>query len=77
MDTTPMPRAPDRKDFRLRGDADTLMTPDEHRAAAALLRDEALVHGDGAAAVLATIHSVLAEALQLRIDEQCPPVAPQ
>jgi hypothetical protein len=26
--------------------------------------------------VLAALHNVLAEAIQLRIDEQCPPTAP-
>jgi hypothetical protein len=68
-----MPRA---KSFRLSGDGDFLMTPDEHRAAASLLREAAAECGDGEAAVLAVLHNVLAEALQLRIDEQCPPTAP-
>ena len=53
------------------------MTPDEHRAAASLLREAAAERGDGEAAVLAVLHNVLAEAIQLRIDEQCPPTAPQ
>ena len=71
-----MPRAPSFESFRLGGDGGSLMTPDEHRAAAALLRDEAAECRDGEAAVLAVLHNVLAEALQLRIDEQCPPTAP-
>jgi hypothetical protein len=71
-----MSRARNLDAFRLGGDAGSLMTPDEHRAAAALLRDEASEHGCGRAAVLAALHNVLAEALQLRIDEQCPPTAP-
>jgi hypothetical protein len=53
--------------FLLGGERGCLMAPDEHRAAAALLR------ADGEAAVLAALHSVLAEALQLRVDEQCRP----
>jgi hypothetical protein len=63
--------------FRLNGDGNFLMTPDEHRAAAVLLGDEAAECGDSQAAVLAVLHNVLAEAMQLRIDEQCPPTAPQ
>jgi hypothetical protein len=69
-----MPRAPNFEAFRL--SADFPMTPDEHRAAAALLQDEAATCGDGPAAVLAVLHNVLAKAIQLRIDEQCPPTAP-
>jgi hypothetical protein len=69
-----MPHAPNFDAFRV--SADSPMTPDEHRAAAALLRDEAAACGDGRAAVLAVLHNVLAEAIQLRIDEQCPPTAP-
>jgi hypothetical protein len=46
-------------------------------AAAALLRYEAAERGDRQAAVLAILHNILAEAIQLRIDEQCPPAAPQ
>jgi hypothetical protein len=72
-----MPSAPNSDAFRLSGDGDFLMTPDEHRAAAALLRDEATDRGDSNAAVLAALHNVLAEAVQLRIDEQCPPTAPR
>jgi hypothetical protein len=71
-----MPCAPKFEALRLSGDGDFLMTPDEHRAAAALLREEAAACGDAKAAVLASLHSVLAEAVQLRIDEQCPPTAP-
>ena len=63
--------------FLLGGERGCLMAPDEHRAAAALLRAEASEQRDGEAAVLAALHSVLAEALQLRVDEQCPPTAPQ
>ncbi len=53
-----------------------LMTPEKHRAAAALLRAEAARLGCAQAATLATLHAVFAEAMQLRIDEQCPPTAP-
>jgi len=70
-----MPRAPSFESFRLTGDGNFLMTPDEHRAIAALLRDEAA--NDTRAAILATLHCMLAEAIQLRIDEQCPPTVPQ
>jgi hypothetical protein len=70
-----MPRVPTLESFRLDGNAGSLLTPDEHRAAAARLRDEASGYG-AAGAVLAALHSVLAEAIQLRIDEQCPPTAP-
>jgi hypothetical protein len=72
-----MPGVPNSEAFRLSADGNFLMTPDEHRAAAALLRDQAAEHRDGKAAVLAVLHSVLAEAIQLRIDEKCPPTAPQ
>jgi len=71
-----MPRAPKSEALRLSGDGDFLMTPDEHRAAAALLREAAAACGDAKAAVLSSLHSVLAEAVQLRIDEQCPRTAP-
>ena len=72
-----MDRAPNSQLFRLRCDGNFLMTPDQHRAAAALLRDEAAELGNTKAATLAALHNVLAEAIQLRIDEQCPPTAPQ
>jgi hypothetical protein len=72
-----MPRAPNFELLRLNGDGNFLMTPDEHRAAAVLLRDEAADSCESKAAVLAALHNVLAEAIQLRIDEQCPSTAPQ
>jgi hypothetical protein len=73
---TQMPRPLHSQLLRLSCGENFLMTPDKHRAAAALLRSEAAELGCAKAATLATLHDVFAEAMQLWIDEQCPPTAP-
>jgi hypothetical protein len=74
--TEAMPRVPYSQRLRLSCGDNFLMTPDKHRVAAALLRNEAADLGDAKAATLAILHDVFAVAIQLRIDEQCPPTAP-